>query len=144
MDCRLAWVLGVEPGLCVGQVVPSEDDLFAQKQRRTASFLEELKARGHSDHGLAQSRLRLRPIVHHSDLERGRSAQNVFGFGGVLHARQLNHNSTRALLLNNGLCYAQLVNTVCKRHDVLLHRELLNSGQRGRLDSAQQNSVCCA
>src|SRR5947208_3252287 len=70
---------------------------------------------------------RARLIVDHADFERRRTPENILGARGVLHARQLHDDAIAALLLNDRLRDAELVDAVAQNRDVLLDGAVLNA-----------------
>ena len=63
-----------------------------------------------------------RVVFHHAYFQSRGTTDNVFGFGSILHARQLYDNAVKAGLLDNRFGYAQFVHTVVQRIDVLFNR----------------------
>ena len=111
----------IEAGLGIVDVVAGELHLAAHQSglRALAGGVEQLIAAGHV---AGQCGLHLRRIIrHHAHFQRGGAADDVFGFGGVLHARQLHHNAVGAGLLDHRLGHAQFVDAVVQGVDVLLH-----------------------
>src|SRR5690606_10809111 len=61
-------------------------------------------------------------LDHAAVFQRRGGAEDALGLGGVLHARQLDHDAVRALALDHRLGHAELVDAVAQGDDVLLHR----------------------
>ena len=119
-------VLRVKARLCVGEVFAGQDDLLFHNHGLAVAVHEAFCAKWHG----AIAKLcaaGFGAVVHHADFKRGRTAQNVFGLGGVLHAWQLHHDAVCALLLNHRLGHAQLVDTVVQGGDVLLDGLLVHA-----------------
>ena len=70
---------------------------------------------------------RARIVVDHADLERRGAAEDVLGARGVLHARQLHDDAVGALLLDDRLGDAELVDAVAQDRDVLLDGAVLDA-----------------
>ena len=90
-----------------------------------AALGEEVAAEGH----LAGQRLleRAGVLVDHADFERRGAAEDVLGARGVLHAGQLHDDAVGALLLDDRLGDAELVDAVAQDRDVLLDRAVLDA-----------------
>ncbi len=73
-------------------------------------------------------------------LEGCRAAEDVLRAGGVLHAGQLHDDAVRALLLDDGLGHAQLVDAVAQDGDVLRDRAVLDALLRLGLEPGDQRS----
>ena len=135
MDCGFVGA-AVESGLCVVDSIPRQHNLAPNEDRLAVTILEQIVA----ERNLPASRLVQRAglIVDHADFERSRAPENILGPRCVLHARQLHDDPIAALLLNDGLCDAELVDTVAQNSDVLLDRAVLNALLRLRLESCDQ------
>ena len=129
--------LAVKAGLGVGQVFAGQDDLLLHDHRLAAALWVALGAKGHRATALLGG-ARLGAFVHHAHFQRGRTAQNVLGLGGVLHAGQLHHDAIQALLLDHGLGHTQFVDPVVQRDDVLLDGLLLHLASGLGLDAGAQ------
>ncbi len=124
MDGRLVGAL-VEAGLRVVDAVAGQHDLALDEHLRAVALDEEVAAEGH----LARERLleRARVLVDHPDLERGGAAEDVLGARGVLHARELDDDAVAALLLDDRLGDAELVDAVAQDLDVLRDGAVLDA-----------------
>ena len=74
-------------------------------------------------------------FINHADFKRSRAPQNFFGFSCVLHARELHHHAVRALLLDDGLSHAQLVDAVVQRQNVLFNGGFLELAGISRFEA---------
>ena len=79
-------------------------------------------------------------VVDHADLERRGAAEDVLGARRVLHARELHHHAVGALLLDDRLGDAELVDAVAQDRDVLLHGAVLDALLRLGLERATRRS----
>ncbi len=109
----------VEASLGVGYLVTGDDQATLDQRRRTVA-LTELEGFG--------SGFRSTRLSGQTELEVGRLAEDTLGFGGVLHARQLNHDAVGALTLDD----TQLVDAVTYRGQVLLDGVFTDFRQLGR------------
>ena len=66
-------------------------------------------------------------VVDHANFQRCGAPENVLGAGSVLHARELHDDAIRALLLNDWLGDAELVDAVAQDGDVLLDCAVLDA-----------------
>src|SRR5690606_5597948 len=107
----------VTPRLGILQVFTRENDLAAQEQGSAVSIFEAFEAKRHG--ACSQRGGGGRRIFHHTDFQRSGTTENFLSLGDVLHARQLDNDAVRALLLNHGLGHAQFVDPVVQRGDVL-------------------------
>ena len=115
---RRAVVVG-EAGLGIVDVVAGEFHLLAHQQLAAFGSGQQFIA---GRYGAGFRLLQQCGVVgHHAHFQRGGAADDVFGFGGVLHAGQLHHDAVGAGLLNNRLGHAQFVHAVVQGVDVLLH-----------------------
>ena len=80
-------------------------------------------------------------VVDHADLERRGAAEDVLGPRGVLHARQLHDDAVAALLLDDRLGDAELVDAVAQDRDVLLDRAVLDALLRLRLEARDESEL---
>ena len=85
--------------------------------------------------------LRFGAVIDHAQLQRGGTADDVLGLGGVLNARQLHDHAVQSLLLNHRLGHAQLIDPVVQRGDVLLQRGVLHGHLGRRLERARQAQI---
>ena len=81
---------------------------------------------------------RARIVVDHADLERRRAAEDVLRPRRVLHARKLHDDPVGALLLDDRLGDAELVDAVAQDRDVLLDRAVLDALLRFGLERRDQ------
>ena len=132
--------LGIKAGLRVRQVLAGENHLLFDDHGLPAAFQKTLRAKRHSACAVF-GRARFQGLIDHAHFQCGRAAQNVLGLGGVLHARQLHHDAVLALLLDDGLGHAQLVDAVVQGGDVLLERLVLHAAGRHRLDGGGQLEI---
>ena len=115
---RRAVVVG-EAGLGIVDVVAGEFHLLAHQQLAAFGGGQQFIA---GRHGAGFRLLQQCGVVgHHAHFQCGGAADDVFGFGGVLHAGQLHHDTVGAGLLDNRLGHAQFVHAVMQGVDVLLH-----------------------
>ena len=121
----------------IGQVFSGEDDLLLHDQGLSAALQKPLRAKWHGS-GAAFSRTGFSAFIDHAHFQRGGTAQDVFGFGGVLHARELHHNAVQPLLLNHRFGHAQFVDPVVQGGDVLLEGLVLDPSRRLGLDGCCQ------
>ena len=128
---------GIETGRGVDDIIAGEHDLFLQQHRVAAAFIIEPGTRRHAP---VQGVLHRVFLVGHAELQGRGRAQDVFGPGGVLHARQLHHHTLQALLLDDRFGHAQLVHALAQGGDVLLQgqapglrdRVVAEPGQQGK------------
>ena len=100
---RWAVVVG-KAGLGIVDVVAGEFHLFAYQQLAAFGSGQQFIA---GRHGTGFGLLQQRGVVgHHAHFQRGGAADDVFGFGGVLHAGQLHHDAVGTSLLDNRLGHA--------------------------------------
>ena len=120
----------VESRLRIVDAVAGQHHLALDQELRPVAFGEEVVAQC----GLTADRRfqRARIVVDHSYLERCLPAENVLGARGILHAGQLHDHAIRALLLDDRLGHAKLVDAVSQDGDVLLDRAVLDSLLRFR------------
>ncbi len=128
--------LVVEAGLGVGQAVAGQHHLLLDQQRLAAALVVDLGAerRVAGQRGIEGAGR----VVDHADFERCGAAEDVLGLGRVLHAGQLDDDAVGALLLDDRLGDAELVDPVVQRRDVLLQREFAQALDRFRLERGDQ------
>ena len=105
-DAHAGLAFFVAVGLCVVDVFPGQLDLFANQQGvgHIAGSVQQFVALGYV---AVQGRLKgVGVVAYHSDFQRGGTADNVFGFGRVLHAGQLHDDAVHTRLLDNRFGYA--------------------------------------
>ena len=125
--------LRVKARLRIRQVFTGKNHLLFDNDRLAIALQKALGAKRHRA-GAAFGSARLPTFVDHADFQRGGAAQNVFGFGRVLHARQLHHDAVQPLLLNDRLGHTELVDAVVQRGDILLERLVLHGTGSGGID----------
>ena len=123
--------LGVESWLCVGKPVSGKHHLLLN-QKGLAVSLDKVFG---SERYLASSGCRKTVCSHaflvdQADFQTRSAPEDVLRLGGVLNARKLHDDAICALLLNQGFCDAEFIDTVMQRGDVLLDRKLLNALDR--------------
>ena len=103
--------LVVKAGLRVCEVFTGQQHLLFHHHGLAIAFQVFLGAKRH--HATAHlGQTGITAVVDHADFKRRRAAQDVFGFGGVLHAGQLHHDAVQALLLNDRFGHTELVDPV--------------------------------
>src|SRR5690606_22882635 len=107
----------VVAGLGVSDRVTSDDQLTLKLYRWTP-FLAEAK-------GLGSGTRRIEFSLQ-AELQVGSLAENSLGLSGVLHTRQLDHDTIGALTLHQRLSHTQLVNAVAHGGQVLTDRVFAN------------------
>ncbi len=80
-------------------------------------------------------------VVDHADFERRGAAEDVLGARRVLHAGQLHDDAVGALLLDDRLGDAELVDAVAQDLDVLLDRAVLDALLRLGLQARDEPQV---
>ena len=129
--------LAVEAGLGIRQVLAGENHLLFDDHSLAVAVKKAFRAKRDSAcTGFRHAAFSA--FFNHADFQRGCAPQNVLGLGGVLYARQLNHDAVLALLLDHGLCYTQFIDAVVQRGDVLLERLVLNPACGLGLDAGAQ------
>ena len=132
----------VEARLRIVDAVAGEHHLPAHDQRLAAALGEEIAADRHAAADRAIQRARV--VVDHADLERGGAAEDVLRAGRVLHARQLHDDALGALLLDDRLGHAQLVDAIAEDLDVLRDRAVLDALLRLGLQAGDEPQVAAA
>ena len=117
--------LAVETGLGVIQALTGEHDHFLDENRAATTLGIQLGGGG--DITIERRLQSTRCVVYHADFQRGGTAENIFGFGRILYARQLDYDAVRTGLLDDRLGNAQFVNPVVQRGDVLFDGKFLNA-----------------
>jgi hypothetical protein len=120
--------LVVETGLRVGQSVAGQHHLLLDQQWHAAALDIEFGTEGHLA-GLRRFE-GAGGLLDHADFQRRGAAEDVLGFGRVLHARQLDDDAVGALLGNHRFGDAEFVDPIVERRHVLLDRELLDALDR--------------
>jgi len=132
--------LAVEASLGVGQVFAGQHHLAFCDDGAACAVQVALRAKGHgTTAGFGCPAFAA--FVHHAQFQRGRAAQDVFGLGRVLHARQLHHDAVCTLLLDDGFGHAEFVDAVVQRGDVLFQRLVLHPAGRFGLDGERQAHI---
>ena len=119
VDIDLRTTVFVVVGLRIGNLVTGDDDA-ALDVGYTAFAAAEREGLG--------GRARRVRLGGQTKLQVGGLAQYALGLGGVLHARQLDHNAVGALTLHQRLGHTQFVDPVTHRGQVLRHRVITNAG----------------
>jgi hypothetical protein len=135
-------VSSIEARLRVADAIAGQHYLALDQDRRTAGLGELVVAQ----RNLARQRhlLRGRVVVDHANFQRRGAADNVLGTGRVLHARQLHDDPVGALLLDDRLGDAELIDPVAQDRDVLLDRAFLDALLRLGLQAGDQLEVAAA
>ena len=121
-DIHLRTTVFVVAGLGVGHLITGDDHAALQRHRR-ATLLAELEGFGGGARGVR--------LGGQAELQAGGLAEDTLGLGGVLHARQLDHDAVGALALHQRLGHAKLVDAIAHRGEVLLDRIFADAGQGG-------------
>ena len=126
----------VESRLRIVDAISGQHHLTLDQEPPPVAFREEIIAQC----GLTADRRlqRARIVVDHSYLERCLPAQDILGACGVLHAGQLHHHAVCALLLDDRLGNAELVDPVSQDGDVLQDRAVLDPLLRLGLEAGGQ------
>ena len=100
-------------------LVTGGDDALVQQHRATSAVMIKLGFRRD-----AATLLGLPCIaIHHRAIFQGGGGTNhAFGFGGVLHAGQFDHDAIFALTLDNGFSHTEFVDAIAQGGQVLLDR----------------------
>src|SRR6266852_343133 len=124
----------VERRPSAGEAVPGQENLFfclhVGHRAVSLAFGEDVHVEG----AVGTHRV----LVHQPHLERRGAAEYLLRLRGILHSRELHDHAVRSLLLDHGLCDAQLVDAVVQRLDVLLERELLRALLRFRAERGDE------
>ena len=114
----------VETGLRVVDSIPRQDHLPSHEDRPSGALDEKVAAERRLSGNRRFERARL--VVDHPDLERRGAPQDVFRARRVLHARKLHDDAVDALLLDDRLGDAELVDAIAQDGDVLLDGAVLD------------------
>src|SRR5262249_47231225 len=125
--------IDVNGGLVVGRVEARPRVVDAGSRQYDLALDEHGSAAAPGEEGAAErdpareARFRrARVLVDHADLEAGRPAENVLRARGVLDAWQLDDDAIGALLLDDRLGDAELVDAIAQDRDVLLDCAVLD------------------
>ena len=128
--------LVIPAGLRILEVFAGQDDLAAHQQGTAVAIRVAFKPE--RDRAGGERARRGGRIVHHANFECCRTAKDILGLGDILYARQLHDDPVVALLLDDGLGHAKLVDPVVQRGDVLLERAGLDCRHCGSAERADQ------
>src|SRR6185312_294875 len=106
----------------IDQFVAAHDDSLLQHHRTAVLHVVEAIIGRHV--AGARRFLRVHALVFGVVFQRRHRAQHALGFGGVLHARQFHDDARFTLLLDQRFGYAEFIDAVAQRGDVLGDRGL--------------------
>jgi hypothetical protein len=128
-----------EPRRRIGELLAGCDDVALQQDRASIRLLVELRA---DRHALAALRfVRIVRFVDQAELHRRGRAQHAHRLVGVLHAGKLHDDAADALPRDDRLRYAELVDAIAQRRDVLLDRQILTFLQALRSEAHAEHGL---
>ena len=112
----------VESGRGAGHLVTGDDHLALEQDRLSVAFAIEGRTRGRTTTALGLQGLR-QVAMRKAVFQSRRGTQQVLDLPRILHARELDHDTAVALLLDDRFRHAECIHAVAQGGDVLLQGE---------------------